>query len=258
MTAGEIVKLLEARHAKDLCIPECKTGPTHHASGLQRMDLWVMPRSWAHPWCAAYEVKVSRSDFLSDQKWPGYLEYCNYFSFACPHGLIQPDEVPEGVGLMWAAKTGTRVFVKRKPHLRRDVRIPEDLWRYVLMARVHVSRLDCSASPADYWRAWLAQRDEDKWLGQAASRKVATLVAERITAVEIKNHELQRQIEALEALKVAADELGFNLGYFSAHRVKDKLAQRVAALGGADLARSARTLARELEGMAEQLEGVAE
>jgi hypothetical protein len=52
------------------------------------------------------EVKVSRSDFLADRKKPhrinpetgmGRRRY-----LLCPKGMIQPEEVPEGWGLLWA------------------------------------------------------------------------------------------------------------------------------------------------------------
>jgi len=47
-----------------------------------------------------YEIKVSRSDFLGDDKWDNYLKYCNYFYFVAPKGLIGKHELPDGVGLI--------------------------------------------------------------------------------------------------------------------------------------------------------------
>lgn len=79
--AKNILRLLEAKHSKDLLIPECKDGPTQSVSEHLRMDAWVMNRSWAHPCYTAYEIKVTRSDFLNDRKWRGYLPYCNEFFF---------------------------------------------------------------------------------------------------------------------------------------------------------------------------------
>ena len=69
-------------------------------------------------------MKIDRSDFLKDDKFYGYLEFCNFFSFACPSGLIDPSEVEDGIGLLWVASTGSRLFTKRKPK-RREVTIPE-------------------------------------------------------------------------------------------------------------------------------------
>jgi len=33
------------------------------------------------------EIKVSRADLLSDQKWPDYLDYCDLFYWAVPAGF---------------------------------------------------------------------------------------------------------------------------------------------------------------------------
>ena len=49
-----------------------------------------------------YEIKVSRSDFVNDTKWQDYLPYCHQFYFVCPPDLIQPDELPKEIGLMYA------------------------------------------------------------------------------------------------------------------------------------------------------------
>lgn len=54
------------------------------------------------------EVKVSRSDFLADKKKPHRLAggLGNWRYFMCPEGMIQPDELPEGWGLLWVNKRG--------------------------------------------------------------------------------------------------------------------------------------------------------
>jgi len=82
-TADQILNLLLIKHSKDVCVPECKGGPTWFGRH-DRMDLWTMARSWAHPRCCAYEIKVSRSDFVNDKKWMAYLEYCNELYFVAP------------------------------------------------------------------------------------------------------------------------------------------------------------------------------
>ncbi|SES12087.1 hypothetical protein SAMN04487958_107178 [Vreelandella subterranea] len=54
------------------------------------------------------EVKVSRGDFLSDKKKPHRIEggLGNWRYFMCPEGMIQPDELPEGWGLLWVNARG--------------------------------------------------------------------------------------------------------------------------------------------------------
>lgn len=56
-----------------------------------------------------FEVKISRGDFLRDSKkkrklefYKMYPERCpNYFSYACPAGLIKVSEVASGTGLYY-------------------------------------------------------------------------------------------------------------------------------------------------------------
>lgn len=53
------------------------------------------------PWTC--EVKISRADFLSDvrsEKWKRYRRFSARIWFATPQGLVKPEEVPEGCGLI--------------------------------------------------------------------------------------------------------------------------------------------------------------
>lgn len=51
-----------------------------------------------------FEIKVSRADFLQDEKWQNYSRFCSSLSVACPKGLIRPDEIPKPFGLLYVAK----------------------------------------------------------------------------------------------------------------------------------------------------------
>lgn len=64
----------------------------------------------------AYEVKVSRSDFLSEIKKPSKrrpaMRYSNQFFFAAPAGLVKPTEIPYDCGLIEVSPAGAcRVVV---------------------------------------------------------------------------------------------------------------------------------------------------
>ena len=83
LTAKDILRLIESRHSGDLVVAECKDGPTHYARH-RRLDAWVMRKSWSKPALYGYEIKVSRQDFLKDDKWPDYLPMCNELYFVCP------------------------------------------------------------------------------------------------------------------------------------------------------------------------------
>lgn len=47
-----------------------------------------------------FEVKSCRQDFTSDKKWQKYLPYCTHFAFVAPKGVIKPEEIPKGIGLV--------------------------------------------------------------------------------------------------------------------------------------------------------------
>lgn len=62
----------------------------------RRVDVFGIGASGA---LIAVEVKSSRQDFLSDNKWPEYLDYCDQFYFAVPEDF--PLELlPDDCGLM--------------------------------------------------------------------------------------------------------------------------------------------------------------
>jgi hypothetical protein len=55
------------------------------------------------------EVKSSRADFMADQKWQGYLGWCNRFFFAVPESF--PDEIlPPEHGLIRADAYGADIL----------------------------------------------------------------------------------------------------------------------------------------------------
>jgi hypothetical protein len=60
------------------------------------------------------EIKVSRADLLSDQKWTDYLEYCDRFFWAVPQALAHLLEearfLPEHAGLLVADRYDAAVI----------------------------------------------------------------------------------------------------------------------------------------------------
>ncbi|KKN14172.1 hypothetical protein LCGC14_0998810 [marine sediment metagenome] len=138
ITSAEILILLKAKHAGDVFISECKNGETWAADGLLKLDAWVMKRSYSPLATIGYEIKVDRTDFERDEKWPEYAELCHQFYFVCPAGLIREEDLPKGIGLMWVSKA-------RKLHTRRkavasepDIQKWNSLLVYALMSRSRI------------------------------------------------------------------------------------------------------------------------
>lgn len=193
ITAAQVLSLLAIKHSKDVFVSECKDGPTMGASGIGRLDAWVMPRSWAHPETTGYEIKVHRGDFLRDDKWLKYLDLCSSFYFVAPKDVISRDEVPEQVGLLEVSKNAKRLLTKKKAPLR-QVTAPEDLFRYVLMCRATISGRDLDAprqSSADEWAEWVRDKTNNKSIGTTARMKIANAVIAQVGEVMERNNELK-------------------------------------------------------------------
>lgn len=227
LTSYAVLSLLAAKHSKDVFVPECKSGPTQWGNH-DRLDAWVMPRSWAHPAVTGYEIKVSRSDFMRDEKWQNYLPMCNFLYFVAPKGLIDPGELPQEVGLMEVTTGGRRLITRRKA-VKRDVSIPEDVWRYILMCRAAIrGETQDSVGRAEYWRMWLEKRAEDQELGGFVSKRILALYDENVTKVQAENNALRSRIAGLERVEKVLADLGITeVGRYGAEgQVRQALAQK--------------------------------
>lgn len=132
-----ILTLLNQRHSGDVIVTECKNGETWGARDLLKLDAWVLCRSYSPLRTIGYEIKVSRRDFETDQKWTGYLDLCHEFYFVCPAGLIRTPDLPQRVGIIWASKD--RLFTKRKAQrVEPDAQKLNGLLIYIVMARSQI------------------------------------------------------------------------------------------------------------------------
>jgi hypothetical protein len=189
------------------------------------MDAWVMAKSWANPKVMAYEIKVTRSDFLGDEKWRGYLGSCNEFYFVCPPKLIQPDELPTEAGLIWTSINAARLYTKKKAPYR-DIEVDETVFRYVLMCRTLVTRE--RGGSAEYWRDWLAEKVEKRDIGYRVSRAIR----DHVNKVECENRRLQKEHADLQELRGELVKLGLLTedGYASTFAVQQRAKQLAAGV----------------------------
>ena len=90
-------------------------------------------------WIRGFEIKVSRSDFLRDEKWQEYTEFCSSLSIVCPEGLIQKDEVTAPFGLLYILKSPVltndlrNVFLKWEKKPKRFQRRDGLAWMYTYL-----------------------------------------------------------------------------------------------------------------------------
>jgi hypothetical protein len=195
-----ILKQLAKRHSvgnnPDVFLTEVKNGESYVAAGrMLKVDAVAIRRSWAHPCVIGYEVKVERADFLRDTKWPRYLDLCNEFSFACPTGLISPDELSPGVGLIYYSPEKGSLRTQRKAAFR-QVDIPLDMLWYIIMYRVNSdSKHPFFSSEREYLEEWVRDRDDRKELGWSVSGKLFA----RLIDQKDKITDLERQIKRFES-----------------------------------------------------------
>ena len=238
--ARTILKLLEQRHTHDVFVAECKDGPTWGGNHL-RMDAWAMRRSWTRPLARAYEIKVTRSDFLGDKKWPGYLDCCNEFYFVAPPGIIDPAELGNEVGLLCVSRTGTKLYTKKRAAYR-EVEIPECLYQYILMSRAQIMTARearhavCREDQGrDYWRKWLKLQEEDAEIGRAVARRLRRRHEQDVEEVQRKQAELERKIGVYETMADMCRELGVNPHDWNARNYARRRLQQLLAAVPEDL-----------------------
>ena len=211
MGSRQIVEILRAQHTKDIFVDECKDGPTWTKSHA-RMDAWVMTRSWSHLQFTGYEIKVSHSDFASDNKWPAYLPLCNQLFFVCPKGVIDPSEMPAGVGLKYAIGSRCTTVVKAA---HRECVPPMELFCYLLMCRTRVTNSTYYKELTDEdklkkYKDWLAAKEESKNVGDVIRQEVAW----RIQRIKEENDSLKKRLAFIAQAEKVLREMGITMSWY--------------------------------------------
>lgn len=256
-TEKTIQRLLASRHTKDVFITNVKTGSSWGV-GCQQIDAWAMKRSWAHPLISGYEIKISRGDFMRDEKWREYLHYCNAFYFVCPHGIIQPEELPAEAGLLVVSKGGLRLFTKKKaPH--REVTVPEEMWRHIIMSRTRITR-GIGGDPEkqtgrERWTEWLKHKKIDRQFGYDVGKALAKKINFEIHEARKKNKQLQNQMKEYADIKAfIEEELGVKLNEYSTESLARKEARRRLEIIPKNLSHNLVDLKRNIETVIRDIE----
>jgi hypothetical protein len=229
--AEQIKDLLAIRHSEDIFVTECKTGSTYFDEYL-KFDAWTAKKSWLNPLYTGYEVKVSRSDFTHDEKYRGYLKYCNQFYWVCPADLIKPEEVSADCGLLWVAKTGTRLYMKKKAPYR-QIEYPQTVIEYILMSRSMVTKNEFVHynKSIEYWKEYLKKLKENKELGYEISKGLQERFNREVELVRRENESLKRKMENYEQVKTVLAKLGYDPQYIMTEwRMEDNLKQALFGL----------------------------
>jgi hypothetical protein len=136
-------------------------------------------------------------------------------------------EVPPDAGLMVCSLNG-RMLVRKKKAPYRQVAIPENVYRYILMWRAKIGRETgvVHEDQATFWRAWLAEKAERRSLGHIASRSIRQQVEQQVYAVQCEQTRLNKLIEGYADVRKFMVQLGLdpnNNWLAKANRVQERL-----------------------------------
>ena len=247
--AYEIKFALSKKHEerKDFFMLECKNGPTHFGSHL-RFDALAIVKSWANPCFIGYEVKVSRSDFLADSKWPGYLPYVHEFSFVVPSGLVDKDELDPQVGLIYY-NPKTHSLTTRRKAVHRLIEPDPSMLLYIVMNRIDSDRMPFDLHKTDMFQAWLDEKQTTRELSYKVKGKLVqenARLLERISELETNERWKERYEELVKVMRKHG--LRPRLGEAS-ECLDTALAQKVSRAGFDDLQEQAESLLRKIKTM---------
>lgn len=159
----------------------------------------AMTRSYTAPCITGYEIKVSRSDFLGDNKWHLYLQYCNELYFVVPVGLVTKDEIPENVGLIYYyPKTGK--LLKKRRAVYRKIEEPVGVYKYIIYSRLDRERIPFYEGRAEYAKDYLADQREKRKIGRDFGSKMAKDLQDCQERLERLNN-VEGQIEQLHKIE---------------------------------------------------------
>jgi len=200
--AHEIKRALGKKHHEDFFLTEVKNGSTWTNAELAIIDALAIKKSWTKPCITGYEIKVSRQDFLNDDKWPVYMNYCHRFYFACPTGLIQPEELPEDVGLVWFNPEKQSLYTKKKSKFK-NIEMPTDMFYYIILSRLENEKHPFFSSQREYFEQYV----EDKISRSQLGLKVSSKMAKELKELEYKIARLEREKEMFERDKKLFEEV---------------------------------------------------
>ena len=193
-------------------------------SGSPRPDVYVMDCSYVRPNPTAYEVKVSRSDFLSDAtsgKFQKYYAFASRVVFAVPKGLVKKTEIPDGCGLI---ERSDRAWRNTRRAIVNPMEVPWSAMMKLLM--------DGGAQPdpnREWKQKWSMSPERRIMQSKQLSDDVARAVADISAARESARH-WKEQSSAL----------------YTAHRkAEQKLRQELADLKKSELAKATAELDAE-------------
>jgi hypothetical protein len=170
-TAADIEIALARKHKDDYFLTEVKSGSSTMGTGNRILDAVALRRSYVNPYITGYEVKVTRSDYQRDNKFYTYLPLVHALYIVTPTGLIQREEAPTDIGLIWYDQLTKHLTTKKRPPPR-NIEISRDMLLYIIYSRLDPDHIPFYSDVAEYWRAWVEGKKSNDILGQQVRGKI--------------------------------------------------------------------------------------
>lgn len=189
VTAYDIKCALARKHDMDFFLTEVKNGSTYFppADGMKILDGLAIKKSYTKPCFTGYEVKVSRSDFLRDAKFVTYTTLVNQLYVACPKGMIDKNELPDSVGLMYY-DPGKKTITTRKKAIYRRIEYSVDMLLYIIYSRLDSDRVPFFSDRKEYIRAYIADKEDGRELGGRLGTRMALEITGLKAEIESMRH----------------------------------------------------------------------
>lgn len=229
-------------------ITECKTCSTYFPDpqGLLIFDGLAITKSYTKPCIVGYEIKVSRSDFLGDNKWHLYLQYCNEFFFVVPKGLVSKDELPEGVGLIYYDPDAKQELRTVKKAQYRKIEEPVGVYKYIIYSRLEEDRIPFYEDRATYAEDYIEDKSYKKAIGDQLGSKMAVELQGALKKLDSLSH-VEQEVERWRKVEKVLRKHNIFRWYWGNDAVEDKWLEDLdEALSGSVLPRDVDTLERQL------------
>jgi hypothetical protein len=213
ISSNQIEHQLEVKHRQDCFFSQVKNGPSWTSNSLLILDAIAIKKSWAKPRITGYEIKVDRGDFVRDEKWVHYLQYCHKFYFVCPKDLIRPDELPPEVGLMYCNPENLALSTKRVAPMR-TVELSTKMFYYIVMSKLESDRHPFFSSRREFFEAMIRDKTERKELSYRVKRKIADYILElrqRAETAEREAKQFERRANETDYLEEMIRKAGINI-----------------------------------------------
>ena len=221
ITARDITKALAKRHKEDMFFTEVKNGPTQTVTHHSKIDALAIKISWTHFGITGYEIKVSRSDFLRDEKWRAYLPMCNQLYFAVAPGVCDVEEIPDICGLVVMNSKGGIRTIKKAPW--RDIEPPVEMFKYLMFTYIgplyraerNIPRHE-RLLPSDRFEQFKLYLEDkaNMWeIGHLVSRKLQSEIYELLTKAERLDYIEKEEDRADRVLSKICQALGVTSYY---------------------------------------------